>query len=247
MGGSYEAKHVVLTGGTGALGSAVASMLVERGATCHIPCFKKEELAAFPLKDHKRVRLTDGVDMSDEHAVELYYSIFGAGRGCPLWAAVNLAGGFAMGPIEKVRRADLLKQMEMNFVSCFLSCREAVRRMREAGVDSGGVSVGGRIVNVAARPVLEPRLGAGMTAYTASKAAVAIFTQALAEEVAADGIWVNAIVPSVMDTPANRQAMPKADWSRWPKVQDVAAAIVSLASPGNCATRGGLVPAYGRS
>ena len=109
---------------------------------------------------------------------------------------------------------------------------------------SGG---GGRIVNVAARPALEPRLGAGMIAYTASKAAVAALTQALGEEVAKDGILVNAVVPSTMDTPANRSAMPKADFSAWPKVEEVAATIVFLASPENKVTRSALVPVYGKS
>jgi NAD(P)-dependent dehydrogenase (short-subunit alcohol dehydrogenase family) len=81
---------------------------------------------------------------------------------------------------------------------------------------------GGRIVNVAARPGLEWRSGAGMAAYTASKAAVAALTTALAEEVAKDGILVNAVAPSIMDTPANRKAMPNADYATWPKVEEVA-------------------------
>jgi NAD(P)-dependent dehydrogenase (short-subunit alcohol dehydrogenase family) len=106
---------------------------------------------------------------------------------------------------------------------------------------------GGRIVNVAARPGLEWRTGAGMAAYTASKAAVAALTVALAEEVAKDGILVNAIAPSIMDTPANRAAMPKADYSLWPKVEEVATTILFLASPENRVTRGGVVPVYGKS
>ena len=106
---------------------------------------------------------------------------------------------------------------------------------------------GGRIVNVAARPALEWRLGAGMVAYAASKAAVAAMTVALAEEVAKDGILVNAVAPSIMDTPANRQAMPKADHAAWPKVEEVAATILFLASPDNRVTRGAIVPVYGRS
>ena len=106
---------------------------------------------------------------------------------------------------------------------------------------------GGRIVNVAARPALEPRIGAGMTAYTASKAGVAALTAALAEEVAKDGILVNAVAPSIMDTPANRKAMPKADFSAWPKVEEVAATILFLASPDNKVTRGAIVPVYGKS
>jgi NAD(P)-dependent dehydrogenase (short-subunit alcohol dehydrogenase family) len=106
---------------------------------------------------------------------------------------------------------------------------------------------GGRIVNVAARLALEWRHGAGMTAYAASKSAVASLTVALAEEVVKDGILVNAVVPSTMDTPANRAAMPKANIDKWPKDEEVAETILFLASPGNQSTRGGLVPVYGRS
>jgi NAD(P)-dependent dehydrogenase (short-subunit alcohol dehydrogenase family) len=106
---------------------------------------------------------------------------------------------------------------------------------------------GGRIVNVAARPALEWRTGAGMTAYTASKAGVAALTAALAEEVVKAGILVNAVAPSIMDTPANRQAMPKADHTLWPKVEEVAATIAFLASPENRVTRGAVVPVYGKS
>jgi len=86
-----------------------------------------------------------------------------------------------------------------------------------------------------------------MTAYTATKAGLVGLTQALAEEVAQDGILVNAVAPSIMDTPANRAAMPKADFAAWPKVEEVAATILFLASPGNAVTRGAIVPVYGKS
>jgi NAD(P)-dependent dehydrogenase (short-subunit alcohol dehydrogenase family) len=76
---------------------------------------------------------------------------------------------------------------------------------------------------------------------------VAALTLALAEEVASQGIWVNAVVPSIMDTPANRQAMPKADHAKWPKLDEVAATVAFLASPQNAATRAALVPVYGRA
>jgi NAD(P)-dependent dehydrogenase (short-subunit alcohol dehydrogenase family) len=85
-----------------------------------------------------------------------------------------------------------------------------------------------------------------MTAYTASKAAVAAMTVALAEEVVSKGILVNAVAPSIMDTPANRKSMPKADYAAWPKVEEVAATIVFLASPENAVTRSGIVPVYGK-
>ena len=106
---------------------------------------------------------------------------------------------------------------------------------------------GGRIVNIAARPALEPRTGAGMTAYTIAKSGVAALTVALAEEVARDGVLVNAVAPSIMDTPANRKAMPKADFALWPKVEEVAATILFLSSPDNTVTRGAIVTVYGRS
>ncbi len=86
-----------------------------------------------------------------------------------------------------------------------------------------------------------------MAAYAASKAAVAALTAALAEEVVKTGILVNAVAPSIMDTPANRAAMPQADYGAWPKVEEVAATILFLASPDNKVTRGGVVPVYGRS
>ena len=103
------------------------------------------------------------------------------------------------------------------------------------------------IVNVAASRAIEWRTGAGMTAYTVSKAALAALTVALAEEVVGKGILVNAVAPSIMDTAANRAAMPKADHAKWPKVEEVASTILFLASPDNQVTRGAIVPVYGRS
>ena len=86
-----------------------------------------------------------------------------------------------------------------------------------------------------------------MSAYTIAKSGVAALTVALAEEVAKDGILVNAVAPSIMDTAANRAAMPKADFAAWPKVEEVAATILHLASPDNRVTRGAIVPVYGKS
>jgi NAD(P)-dependent dehydrogenase (short-subunit alcohol dehydrogenase family) len=124
-------------------------------------------------------------------------------------------------------------------VNCYLSCRAAILAM-------AANPEGGRIVNVAARPGLEWRGGAGMAAYAASKAAVAALTVALAEEVVKQGILVNAVAPSILDTPANRKAMPQADHAAWPKVEEVARTILFLASPDNKVTRGAVVPVYGR-
>ena len=127
---------------------------------------------------------------------------------------------------------------EINAVTAFLCCREAARKI-------GAGKEGGRLVNVASKPAVIPV--AGLCAYSASKAAVANLTQALAEELAPQRIWVNAVLPSIMDTPINRQAMPNADFAKWPKVADVAATIAFLASPQNAVTRGALVEVYGQS
>jgi NAD(P)-dependent dehydrogenase (short-subunit alcohol dehydrogenase family) len=228
----YRDRHVVVTGGTGALGAAVIAALVEAGATCHLPYRDENDAQRFALRDHGRVKLLQAGDLSDEGVVGGLYA------GLPqLWASIHIAGGFAFSPIGDTDKALLMRQIDANLVSAYLCSRAAVSAMK----------AGGRIVNVAARPALEWRTGANMTAYTASKAAVAAFTVALAEEVAKRDILVNAVAPSIMDTPANRKDMPKADFSLWPKVEEVAATILFLASPDNKVTRGAIVPVYGKA
>jgi NAD(P)-dependent dehydrogenase (short-subunit alcohol dehydrogenase family) len=229
----FRERHVIVTGGAGALGTAVVARLIEAGAVCHVPCLNEAEAARFRLRDNKQVTVTVTGSLTEETAIEKLY------RGVtPLWASIHTVGGFAASALRGTDLVTIRQQLEMNLISCILCCRAAVRAMTGAG---------GRIVNVAARPALEWRTGAGMTAYTASKAGVAALTAALAEEVAKAGILVNAVAPSIMDTPANRQAMPKADHALWPKIEEVAATIAFLASPENLVTRGAIVPVYGKS
>lgn len=232
---NFSGRHVVITGGTGALGTAVVGALLQAGAHCHVPYIAEREAERFAHGKSERVTLYPGIELTDEGKVEKLY-----GGISPLWASIHLAGGFAMQALADASKADVMGQIETNLVSCFLCCRAAVVAMNKA-------KSGGRIVNVAARPALEPRMGAGMTAYTASKAGVAALTASLAEEVAKDGILVNAVAPSIMDTPTNRKAMPKANFEAWPKVEEVAATILFLASPDNAVTRGAIVPVYGKS
>lgn len=232
---NFSDRHVVVTGGTGALGIAVVGALVEAGAVCNVPWHKEEEAEQFPYRGHRQVVLVGNTDLTDEVGVSRLFDSVDR-----LWGSIHLAGGFAMSPVAKTGKPALMQMVEMNLVTTFLCCAAAVRRM--AGSKSGG-----RIVNVAARPGLEWRMGAGMAAYTASKAGVAALTAALAEEVAKDGILVNAVAPSIMDTPQNRDDMPKADFSLWPKVEEVAKTILFLASSDNKVTRGAIVPVYGKS
>jgi NAD(P)-dependent dehydrogenase (short-subunit alcohol dehydrogenase family) len=227
----FSGKHVVVTGGTGALGTAVVRRLLDAGTTCTVPYIIDAEAERFEHAGAKNIRLIKVPDLADEASVaEVYEDI-------TPWASIHIAGGFAIGKVAVTDKAALTAQLDNNLISCFLCCRAAVNAMRG----------GGRIVNVAARPALEWRSGAGMSAYTIAKTGVAALTVTLAEEVAKDGILVNAVAPSIMDTAANRAAMPKADFSAWPKVEEVAATIVFLASPDNKVTRGAIVPVYGKS
>ncbi|MFG0274405.1 MAG: SDR family NAD(P)-dependent oxidoreductase [Phycisphaerales bacterium] len=235
MRGEFENRQVVVTGGTGALGGAVVAALLEGGARCVLPWIAEREAEAFPHRDHERVTLVGPVDLAREEQVAACYASVER-----LWASIHIAGGFAMSALADTSLDDWRRMQEMNADTCFLCTREAVKRIRQSGD-------GGRIVKVAARPALEPAQGAGMAAYTASKAAVGAMTQALGAELAGEGILVNAVAPSIMDTPANRDGMPDANHDAWPKLDEVASTICFLASPRNRVTRSGVVPVYGRA
>lgn len=197
-------KHVVITGARGALGTSVRSAFEAAGATLHLP----------------------ELDLSDEPAVEKFYAALP-----PLWASVHLAGGFAMSPLTETPLAEVRRQIDMNFVTAFLCCREAVKKGAQ------------RLVNVASRAALIP--SGGSIAYSVSKAALVMLTEAAAAELKSKGVLVNAVAPSTMDTPANRKSMPTADFDKWPKTSEVARTILWLSSPENALTSGAVIPVYG--
>jgi len=229
----FAERNVIVTGGTGALGEAVTGLLLASGAICHIPNLIEAEIAHFAHAAHPRVRLAHHVDLADSSQVDAYYAEIDA-----IWASIHIAGGFAMGPIGESPAAVFDDQISINARTCYLCCRAATLGIRRT-------SAGGRIVNVSARPGIEPRSGAGMIAYTAAKAAVAAITQSLAEELAGEAIWVNAVAPSILNTLANRAVMPDADHTDWPTTEAVARTITFLAAPENQATRGAVIPVYG--
>jgi NAD(P)-dependent dehydrogenase (short-subunit alcohol dehydrogenase family) len=221
-------RVALIAGGTGALGSAVVAQLLKDGFTCHVTWMQPRELEHFTHADHVTLHQ---VDVSDDAQVQRLYAAFDR-----LDASVHVVGGFGMASVTETTLDDFTRMFQLNAVTAFLCTREAIRVMRR--------SQPGKIVNVAARPVMLPT--GGMVAYSTSKAAVASLTQCVAEEVRGEGICVNAIVPSTMDTPANRASMPNADFSHWPKLEEVAHTIAFLVGAQNTLTTGTLVPVFGR-
>lgn len=234
---NFKDKHIVVTGGTGALGSAVTEQLLEEGARVSIPCFNEAELEDFQSKDDKNISIQKGISLTNESAAQSFYETAVDKQGT-LWASVNIAGGFGMGKITDISKQDFMKQVNKNLVTCFMACKSAVFFLKETG---------GRIVNISSRPGLEPSKGAGMSAYSVSKAGVAALTQSLATEVIEDDILVNAVAPSVIDTPQNRTTMPEADFEKWPKPEEIARQILFLISSENSLTSGAIVPVYGKA
>jgi NAD(P)-dependent dehydrogenase (short-subunit alcohol dehydrogenase family) len=224
---NLEGKQIVVTGATGGLGPAVLRALVDAGATCHAP-YRGGDAPAIA-----RVRFVPGVDLASEEQVSRFYANLP-----PLWASVHLAGGFAAAPVTEISLAALRQQIDVNLVTAFLCCREAVRRLRAAGA-------GGRIVNVGSRAAIDRK--GGTIAYSVAKAGVVALTECLADEVKADDILVNVVLPSIIDTPANRRALPgaAADYVRWLKPPEIAAVIVWLCSPENKLVSGAALPVYG--
>ena len=235
----FTNRHQIVTGGAGSLGTAVVQLLLDSGATCSVPCFNQDEYDSFDLTDHQDVFTKVDIDLTDEDQTQSFFEDAIKANG-PLWGSIHIAGGFGMGSIEDTPKGDFINQINLNLVTCYNSCRTAVQHFKEQGN-------GGRIVNIAARPALEPRQGKGMTAYTTSKAGVATLTESLAAEVIEDDILVNAIAPSVIDTPQNREGMPDADFDNWPKPKQLAQQIAYLASPENEVTRGTIATVYGKS
>ncbi len=221
--------------GTGALGAAVLirSCRQAPGATCRIEASRSIE--RFPLRGHERISFDAVDDLADETAVTRYYEGLEGFVGLDThrrWLRLREHRTQRQGAADEPDRDE-----SRLGVFCSRSAALTLRRLKS----------GGRIVNVAARQALEPRLGSGSVAYTIAKAGVAALTTALGAELAGEGILVNAVAPSIMDTPANRKDMPDADFAAWPKVEDVAATILFLASAENTVTRGAIVPVYGRA
>jgi NAD(P)-dependent dehydrogenase (short-subunit alcohol dehydrogenase family) len=225
----------IVTGGTGGLGTAVVTRLLDGGWRVVVPWIVEEELA--------RVERRDGLelvraDLFEPAEVAQVVAAAASDAAAELRGLVNLVGGFAMGarvheaPIEQFEQ-----QFRLNLRPTYLMTAAAVPAMLAAG--------GGSIVCVGSRAALQPFSGAA--GYISSKAAVIAFAAAVAAEYKNDGVRCNAILPSVIDTPGNRAAMPKADFSKWVAPAAIAGVIAHLLSDDSSPTSGAAIPVYGRA
>jgi NAD(P)-dependent dehydrogenase (short-subunit alcohol dehydrogenase family) len=225
----------IVTGGTGGLGSAVVRRLLDDGWRVVVPWVVEQEL--------ERVQERDGLeliqaDLFDPSSVEQVVSAATADGGAPLRGLVNLVGGFAAGGrVHETPIEEFDKQFRMNLRATYLMTQAVVTPMLEGD--------GGAIVCTGTRAALQPFKGAA--GYISSKAAVIAFAQAVAVEYRDDGIRCNVILPSVIDTPANRASMPNADHDRWVKPDAIAAVVAHLLSRDSEPTSGAAIPVYGRA
>lgn len=223
-------SNVVITGAAGALGKAVAGRFLAQGAAVVAVDLHMQGLRA-AYGDDPRVKLL-AVDLTDALATSAVLSVAVATSTQPV-VLCNIAGGFDMGPsVHDTPDVLWRRMMDMNVATLINACRAVVPVMKAQGR--------GKIVNVAAVSAVtgKPAMGA----YCASKSAVARLTESMSLELREAGIHVNAVAPSVLDTPANRAAMPDADPSKWVTLADLAAVIEFLASDAARAVHGAVVP-----
>jgi len=225
-----ERRGVLVTGGTGGLGQAVVAAFLDLGDRVTVPWIVAAE--AQRLRERFATPFGDGrLTLVEADIAEASGAAALVAQAGEVHVVVNGAGGFAAGAHEATELEVWDRLYRLNVRTAAAVCRAALPGLRARGH--------GAIVNVAATAALDPPGGIG--AYVASKAAVLAFTRSLARETP-PGIRVNAVLPTTIDTPANREAMPDADFARWTRPEQIAATIVWLASDAASAVRGALVP-----
>jgi len=233
-------KSAVVTGGTGALGSAVVAALLGAGARVSVPFRRAGELDRLrgELETDAGASLSGAaVDLTDETAALDFMESVAEDRG-GLDILVNAAGGFAGGrPVHETPWAVWQEQLDTNLKTAVIASRAAAVQMLKRG--------GGAIVHVSSRPATQA--GAHIAAYAASKRALLALTDAMAAELLEKNITVNALLPSTIDTPANRRADPDADHSRWVPAEAIARVVLFLAGPDARIVSGAHLPVYGRA
>jgi len=239
MGARFEGNVVLVAGGTGGLGRATSLAFLKENATVVVTYRKQEEMDALKTAaETSESRLAGyAVDVTDETAVrQLVEKILAKHR--RLDALVNTVGGYAGGTKLWELETKVFDQMlAVNLRAGYALSRAAVRAMLKEGH--------GAIVNVASKAALDH--AAGAAAYAASKAAAVAMMDSLAADIKGCGIRVNTILPSIIDTERNRKAMPKADFAKWPKPEDIARVILFLCSDDARVIHGAAIPVYGDS
>jgi NAD(P)-dependent dehydrogenase (short-subunit alcohol dehydrogenase family) len=234
-----EKRSVLITGGTGILGSVVTKAYLAQGDNVavtylfenEVDTFKKFNPDLFEDVTFLFANVTEEAEV--QKTVQEFLSKFGQ-----LDVLVNIVGGFVGGiPTAELEEDRWDFMMNLNLKSVFLCCKTAIPHMTAQGY--------GKIINVSARAGLKGE--AGLSAYCVSKGGVRTLTESLAAEVMDSGVNVNAIMPSIMDTPMNREAMPDEDHDRWVAPADVAKVICFLTSDDATIINGAAIPVYGRA
>lgn len=238
MSSDFSGKVALVAGGTGGLGRAVALAFLAAGAKVIVTYRRRDELDAL-FADIPVGSTLEGhpIDVSDEPQVENFVKACYAQNG-RLDVLVNTVGGYTGGKtLWETDSMALEKMISLNLRTGFLLARAAVPVMRQQGY--------GAIINIAAKAGREP--AAKGAVYAASKAAALAMMVALADELKGTGIRVNSVLPSIIDTEANRKAMPQADFSKWPKPEEIAKVIVFLCGDDAKVIHGAEVPVYGNA
>jgi NAD(P)-dependent dehydrogenase (short-subunit alcohol dehydrogenase family) len=236
---NFSGKVVVVAGGTGGLGNAVSRAFLEEGAKVVVTYRNPEEFAALKQAAGAKGAALEGavVDVTDERATGEFVSGVLSRHG-RVDALVNTVGGYVGGvKLWELEAKTFEAMLSLNLRSGYALARAMVPAMLKQRH--------GSIVNVAAKAAFDH--GAGAAAYAASKAAAVAMMDSLAADVKGTGVRVNSILPSIIDTAVNRQAMPNADFAVWPKPEEVARVILFLCSDQAAVVHGAAVPVYGNS
>ena len=236
---AFADKVVVVAGGTGGLGNAVSRAFLEEDAKVVVTYRKEEEFAALKQAAGAKANALEGfaVDVTDEEATSEFVGgvLSRYGR---VDALVNTVGGYAGGvTLWELETKVFDAMLSLNLRSGYALARAVVPAMLK--------QKRGAIVNVAAKAAFDH--GAGASAYAASKAAAVAMMDSLAADVKGTGVRVNSILPSIIDTAANRRAMPNADFAAWPTPEEIAQVILFLCSDNAAVVHGAALPVYGNS
>jgi NAD(P)-dependent dehydrogenase (short-subunit alcohol dehydrogenase family) len=235
----FSGKLALVSGGTGGLGRAVTLAFLAEGARVVVPYFDQKEFDDLKATASEHAAMLEGlsIDVTDEAAVRVFVDGVLAKHG-RLDVLVNTVGGYAGGlKLWEMDAKVFDRMLQLNLRSGFALSRAVVPAMLKQGH--------GAIVNVAAKAAVDH--AAGASAYASSKAAAVALMDSLAADLKGTGVRVNSILPSIIDTKVNREAMPDADFSKWPKPEEIARVILFLCSDEAAVVHGAALPVYGNS